>query len=61
MRGDTIVLGSDLAPEQARLVYSAGMTRSVKLASLENRLNAHLERQGHIPEIMSRVRHHFSL
>lgn len=52
MTMDDIVLGSDLPVEQAKLVYASGMTRSVKLASLEELLNLLLERNKAIPEML---------
>jgi uncharacterized Rmd1/YagE family protein len=52
MSTDTIIIGEDLPPEQAKFVYSAGMSRSVKLAALENALETHLSKNKHIPLIL---------
>ncbi|KAI8898617.1 hypothetical protein BC833DRAFT_589253 [Globomyces pollinis-pini] len=57
MSTDTIVLGSDLSIEQAKFVYSAGITRSVKLGSLENLLEVHLTKNKHIPKTLLLGKH----
>ncbi|KAI8617003.1 hypothetical protein BC830DRAFT_1115767 [Chytriomyces sp. MP71] len=46
---DTIVLGSDLPRDQSKLAYSSGLARSAKLASLENLLDAHLDKNRTVP------------
>ncbi|TPX34987.1 hypothetical protein SmJEL517_g02492 [Synchytrium microbalum] len=52
MVGDTIVVGSDLAPYQAKLAFSSGMARSVKLGALESLLDTHLSKNRHIPSVL---------
>ncbi|KAI8913680.1 hypothetical protein EDD86DRAFT_176302, partial [Gorgonomyces haynaldii] len=52
MSSDDIILGNEIPLEQAKLVYAAAMTRSCKLASLENLLNDHLAKTKHIPSIL---------
>jgi uncharacterized Rmd1/YagE family protein len=52
MSTDTIILGNELSLEAAKLVYSAGIARSVKLASLENMLDIHVAKNKHIPLIL---------
>ncbi|KAJ3283474.1 hypothetical protein HK104_010353 [Borealophlyctis nickersoniae] len=49
---DVIVLGNSLPSNQAKLAYSAGLSRSVKLGSLEELLDAHLEKNRHIPQFL---------
>jgi uncharacterized Rmd1/YagE family protein len=51
---DIIILGEDLSIEQAKFVYSAGISRSVKLATLENALELHLDNNKKIPMILCR-------
>ncbi|KAJ3221761.1 hypothetical protein HK099_003151 [Clydaea vesicula] len=50
--GDLLVIGHDLPQHQSKLAFSAGLTRSVKLASLEEQLDKHLNKHKHIPEIL---------
>ncbi|KAJ3045065.1 hypothetical protein HDV00_011790 [Rhizophlyctis rosea] len=50
--GDTIIVGHGLSSNQAKLAYSAGLARSAKLESLEEHLDAHLEKHRHIPQIL---------
>jgi uncharacterized Rmd1/YagE family protein len=52
MSTDTIIIGEDLPAQQAKFVYSAGMSRSVKLAALENALEMHLSKNKHFPLIL---------
>lgn len=52
MTADSIIIGSDLPAHQSKLAFSAGLTRSVKLASLEEQLDKHLNKNRHIPEIL---------
>ncbi|KAJ1554775.1 hypothetical protein HK096_001733 [Nowakowskiella sp. JEL0078] len=49
---DTIVIGQDLPSHQSKLAFSAGLARSVKLESLENQLDLHLEKNRNIPDIL---------
>ncbi len=49
MSATLIHVGSDLPPTQAKLAFSAGLCRSVKLDSLESLLEAFLEKHEHIP------------
>ncbi|KAL2918783.1 hypothetical protein HK105_201617 [Polyrhizophydium stewartii] len=51
---DVIILGNELPTEQAKLAYSAGLSRSVKLASLEVLLEQHLNKSRDIPGILLR-------
>ncbi|KAJ3072685.1 hypothetical protein HDU98_003110 [Podochytrium sp. JEL0797] len=46
---DTIVIGSDLPSDQYKLAFSSGLARSAKLASLENQLDAHLDKNKQLP------------
>src|SRR5690606_1055244 len=41
-----------LAPNQAKLAYSSGIARSVKLGALEELLDRHLEKNRHIPQYL---------
>lgn len=50
LQKDDIVLGSEVSTHESQLVFSFGLTRSVKLASLEIHLEKHLERTKHVPE-----------
>jgi uncharacterized Rmd1/YagE family protein len=52
MLNDVIILGQDLPLQQSKLVYSSGISRSVKLACLETLLNQHLDKNKHIPQIL---------
>ncbi|KAH6560796.1 hypothetical protein BASA50_004978 [Batrachochytrium salamandrivorans] len=54
MVSDTIILGDEHPLDQSKLAYSAGLTRSVKLASLETLLEEHLDKNRGIPEILLR-------
>jgi uncharacterized Rmd1/YagE family protein len=54
MTSDLIILGEDLPVDQAKFVYSAGISRSVKLASLENALELHLSKNKGIPLVLLR-------
>ncbi|KAJ8324527.1 hypothetical protein O5D80_006773 [Batrachochytrium dendrobatidis] len=56
MASDIIILGNDHPLEQAKLAYSAGLARSVKLASLEMLLEGHLNKNRGIPEILLKGR-----
>ncbi|KAI8828517.1 hypothetical protein BJ741DRAFT_625912 [Chytriomyces cf. hyalinus JEL632] len=49
---DTIVIGSDLPQDQYKLAFSSGLARSAKLASLENLLDAHLDKNREIPDLL---------
>ncbi|OAJ40556.1 hypothetical protein BDEG_24274 [Batrachochytrium dendrobatidis JEL423] len=49
-------LRNDHPLEQAKLAYSAGLARSVKLASLEMLLEGHLNKNRGIPEILLKGR-----
>ncbi|KAI8615723.1 hypothetical protein BC830DRAFT_1121148 [Chytriomyces sp. MP71] len=51
---DTIVIGSDLPQDQYKLAFSSGLARSAKLASLENLLDAHLDKNKEIPDLLLR-------
>ncbi|KAJ3103251.1 hypothetical protein HK100_004238 [Physocladia obscura] len=52
IQNDTIVIGSDLPTDQFKLAYSSGLARSAKLASLENLLESHLDKNKDIPEFL---------
>ncbi|KAJ3189833.1 hypothetical protein HDU85_000117 [Gaertneriomyces sp. JEL0708] len=52
IRGDTIVIGDSLLPSEARLAYSSGLVRSVKLAVLEEMLERNLETSKKIPHLL---------
>jgi uncharacterized Rmd1/YagE family protein len=52
LQQDDIILGSDVSTLESQLVYSFGMTRSVKLASLEILLENHLARTKHVPGVL---------
>lgn len=49
---DVIILGNELPLAQAELGFSSGMSRSVKLASLEELLDQFLDSNRHIPEVL---------
>ncbi|KAJ3099536.1 hypothetical protein HDU97_002979 [Phlyctochytrium planicorne] len=49
---DTIIIGYDLPPHQSMLAFSSGLARSAKLASLENLLDTHLDKNRHIPNVL---------
>lgn len=49
---DSIIVGSDLPPEQAKLSFSSGLARSVKLSVLEGLLDKHILKNRHIPQIL---------
>ncbi|KAI8802478.1 hypothetical protein BJ742DRAFT_832733 [Cladochytrium replicatum] len=50
---DTIIIGQDLPPQQAKLAFSSGLARSVKLGSLESLLDAYLDKNRLLPELLS--------
>ncbi|TPX71235.1 hypothetical protein SpCBS45565_g01212 [Spizellomyces sp. 'palustris'] len=52
LTADTIIIGNALPAHQARLAYSSGLARSVKLAALEEMLEKHLEKNRHIPQVL---------
>ncbi|KAI8817962.1 uncharacterized protein EV422DRAFT_499524 [Fimicolochytrium jonesii] len=53
LTADTIMIGNNGIPAtQSRLAYSSGLARSVKLASLEEMLDQHLEKNKRIPQIL---------
>ncbi|KND00545.1 uncharacterized protein SPPG_04853 [Spizellomyces punctatus DAOM BR117] len=52
LTADTIIIGNSLPAHQARLAYSSGLARSVKLAALEEMLEKHLEKNRHIPQVL---------
>ncbi|KAJ3015841.1 hypothetical protein HKX48_004345 [Thoreauomyces humboldtii] len=53
LTADTILIGDNGLPAtQSRLAYSSGLARSVKLASLEEMLDSHLEKNRHIPQVL---------
>jgi len=54
MHSDTIIIGNDPRPPQAKLAFSAGLARSVKLASLETLLDSHLNSTKHFPTLLLR-------
>ncbi len=49
MTPNNIILGKDMSEELLKFVFSAGMSRSVQLASLENLLDIHLSKNKYIP------------
>ncbi|KAJ3028345.1 UNVERIFIED_CONTAM: hypothetical protein HDU68_001895 [Siphonaria sp. JEL0065] len=51
---DTIVIGSDLPADQYKLAFSSGLARSAKLASLENLLDSHLDKNKDIPTLLQK-------
>ncbi|KAI9006361.1 hypothetical protein DFJ74DRAFT_597758, partial [Hyaloraphidium curvatum] len=52
LAGDVILLGNDMPLAQSELAFSAGLSRSVKLASLEELLDRFLDSNRHIPEVL---------
>jgi uncharacterized Rmd1/YagE family protein len=46
---DKIIIGTEIPITQSKLAFSAGLSRSVKLSTLENQLEAHISRHKHIP------------
>ena len=52
MSADTIIIGTDLPSHQAKLAFSSGIGRSVKLACLENLLDRHILKNRYIPQIL---------
>ena len=54
MSSDTIIIGLPLNPEESKLAFSSGLIRSVKLASLEEQLDKHLDKNKEIPNILLR-------
>ncbi|KAJ3309152.1 hypothetical protein HDV04_000431 [Boothiomyces sp. JEL0838] len=52
MENDLLVLGNDFPIGKQMFAYSAGISRSVKLASLEVMLEDHLSKNKHIPAIL---------
>jgi uncharacterized Rmd1/YagE family protein len=51
---DDIIIGNEVSSHETQLVFSFGLTRSVKLASLELCLENHLERTKHVPEYLTK-------
>ncbi|KXS21478.1 DUF155-domain-containing protein [Gonapodya prolifera JEL478] len=51
--GDVILIGSDLPPAQSALAFSSGLSRSVKLAALEDLLDRHLEENRAVPTFLA--------
>jgi uncharacterized Rmd1/YagE family protein len=49
---DTIILGEELPLNQAKLAFSSGIARSVKLACLESLLEMHLNKNRKIPTLL---------
>ena len=48
----TIILGNDISISESKFIFSAGISRSTQLASLENLLEKHLEKNNNIPQLL---------
>ncbi|KAI9098088.1 hypothetical protein DFS34DRAFT_580469, partial [Phlyctochytrium arcticum] len=52
LTAESIIIGNALPHHQARLAYSSGLARSVKLGALEDMLERHLEKTRQIPQVL---------
>ncbi|ORX46658.1 DUF155-domain-containing protein [Piromyces finnis] len=54
MKDDIVYIGNAIAPDQAKLAFSTGFSRSVKLSVLEDLLDQYLYKNKWIPDYLTR-------
>jgi uncharacterized Rmd1/YagE family protein len=57
LSGDTIIIGNELPQSEAKLAFSAGLSRSVKLGSLETKLHLHIDKVFEMKRIILEPRY----